>query len=169
MKPDEKAGQDGPFWTLPVQCTKCVCRYYTEDKWRLSIQESAIQNRQVKRGKKLKEIWQTVCSRCSENLKHTTRDLWRRTCAAAQTPHTERWSGESLEKSWPYCFHHSEALKEKDSFGLDFPFPKMIFCSSFCCFCRSCSNFIRSSCIFLCSSTIRSCSSACRTEKKGDY
>lgn len=46
MKPDEKAGQAGPFWTLPVQCTKCVCRYYTEDKWRLSIQESAIQNRQ---------------------------------------------------------------------------------------------------------------------------
>lgn len=116
--------------------------------------------------KKLKEIWQTVCSRRSENLKHTTRDLRRRTCAAAQTPHAERWSGESLEKPRPDCFHHSEALKEKDSLGLDFPFPKMIFCSSFCCFCRSCSNFIRSSWIFLCSSTIRSCSSACRTEKK---
>lgn len=131
--------------------------------------ESVIQNRQVKQGWGVggnrKEIWQTDCSRCSENLKHTTQDLWRRTCAAAQMPHTERWSGESLEESWPHCFHHSVALKEKDSLGLDFPFPKIIFCSSFCCFCRSCSNFIRSSCIFLCSSTIRSCSSACRTEK----
>lgn len=28
---------------------------------------------------------------------------------------------------------HSVALSEKDSLGLDFPLPRMIFCSSFCC------------------------------------
>lgn len=113
-----------------------------------------------KTGKNWRVSDKSDCSRCSENLKHTTWDLWRRPFAAAQTSHTERWSGESLKKSWLHCLHHSEAFKEKESLGLDFPFPKMIFCSSFCCFCRSCSNFIRSSWIFLCSSTIRSCSSA---------
>ncbi len=131
-----------------------------EDK---SLQESVIQNIQVKQEKT--EGYLTNLIVPVLRIWNPTWDLRRRPCAAAQMSHTERWSGESLNKSWPHCFHHSEAFKEKESLGLDFPFPKMIFCSSFCCFCRSCSNFIRSSCIFLCSSTIRSWSSACRTEK----
>lgn len=127
------------------------------DDRRLPSQESVTETRQVKWERNWRAYDKLYCSRCSVNSKHTTWDL-RRGTSAVQIPCVKRRSGESLEKA--HCFRHSEALREKDSLGLDFPFPKIIFCSSFCCLCRSCSSFIRSSWIFLCSSTIRSWSSA---------
>lgn len=40
--------------------------------------------------------------------------------------------GELDRTGWRQAVH-SVALREKESLGLDLPFPRMIFCSSFCC------------------------------------
>lgn len=124
MKPDEKAGQDGPFWTLPVQCTKCVCRYYTEDKWRLSIQESAIQNRQVKRGEKTEgNMTNCLFPLFWEFETHHTRPMKKNLCCSTNASHGEvvwRKSGEILA----ILFSSLRGLERERQFRPRLPFPQ---------------------------------------------
>lgn len=62
--------------------------------------------------------------------------------------------------SWIFVREKYDYLREKDNFGLEFFFPRMIFWSCLTCFFLSCSIFIFSSCIRRCSSIIANLSSA---------